>query len=144
MKIDKKSLILLSGVVVVAALIIYLVVMQLNKHEKTPRITDGTLKNYIVTCRDTGEKATKEFSESVRYTLSVYECVATSPDGSQEYELNLELGNAATTGTASLGCEQNGKQLRVDVVLDSSSVDYVILDQGYLCLDPEADESRNN
>ena len=141
MKLNKKLLFFFCGIVIVAALVIFVVVTQLNKVEKTSQLTDGILKDYIVECSDTGNKATKEFSENVRYTLIVYECIAKSPDGSQQYELNLELENAASTATSSLGCEQQGKQLRIDVVLDSSSFDYVILDQGYQCLDPVDQES---
>ena len=136
MSLKNKLLTCIGLVVVLAILGIFVVLLQAERNAQKTRPMDGVLEDYIVECWKTEEVYEETVEEDVVFTWFIFDCVAKSPDGSKVYELNLERGNATTASTASTDCQRNDQQLRVDVILDSTSFDYVALDRGYTCTDP--------
>ena len=95
------------------------------------RLPDGIYNDFVIECIDTEEEVVIEQRKTeytaMTSTRRVYACTATSLDGSQSFELNLELDQALNAMTLFLHCDRLGLKMISDVELDESDFD-VLLD----------------
>ena len=118
------SVALITVIIVIVAVAIY--VLRADR-----RLPNGIYEDFIVTCVDTGEEVATDPEDmgthSWQSTKRVFQCRATSLDGSQVVDLNLEIDEALHAMSISSGCENAGYKMVADIELDDSEYD-VILD----------------
>lgn len=95
------------------------------------RLPDGVYEDFVIRCYDSDEHIALPqvdtdpvSSQSIR---RVFRCNATSQDGKQTVELNLELNQASNAMTIFNRCENAGLKMVSDIELDESEYD-VLLD----------------
>ena len=135
-----RMLIAIAMLVVVVLVIIF--VFLTRNTRSTPTQSDGLHTDFYISCVDTGQTVTEDMGTneagiSASMTLKVFECMATSPDGSVSRVLNLSMAESSQIFGASEHCDSMDKQLQADIVIDSETYDQVL--QPFTCVDRLAD-----